>query len=168
MTKETTSKKYYPKELKASVLKRLEPPTTDTVTSLSRELDIPRTTIYQWIRVQNNKPKETKPVTRWSSKDKFHVVLETAALSQEELAAYCRKKGLYVEDINTWRDQCINANSVTSKDPLKLEEDLKEEKHRTKELEKELRFKEKALAETAALLVLQKKAQAIWGDIKED
>ncbi len=168
MTKATPSRKYYPKELKASVLKRLEPPTTDTVTSLSREFNIPRTTIYQWIKVQNNKPKETKPVAKWSSKDKFHVVLETAALNQEELAAYCRKKGIYVEDVNTWREQCVNANLVNSKDPRKLEEDLKEEKFRTKELERELRIKEKALAETAALLVLQKKAQAIWGDIKVD
>lgn len=168
MTKAASTKKYYSKEFKASVLKRLEPPTTDTVTSLSRELSIPRATLYQWIRMQNNKPRETKPVSKWSSKDKFHVVLETATLSQEELAAYCRRKGIYVEDVNNWREQCINANLTNSKDPLKLEEDLKEEKHRTKELERELRFKEKALAETAALLILQKKAQAIWGDIKED
>jgi transposase len=47
---------------------------------------------------------------------------------------------------------------------LKLEEDLKEEKQKTKALERELRRKDRALAETAALLVLRKKAQAIWGD----
>jgi transposase len=99
---------------------------------------------------------------------KFHTVLETATLTQEELAAYCRQKGLYLKDINTWREQCIKANITNSKDPQKLEEDLKEEKRRTKELKKELRIKEKALAETAALLVLQKKAQAIWGDLEED
>lgn len=168
MAKETPSRKRYSKEFKASVLKRLEPPTNDTVQSLAEELNISRTTIYQWIRAKNNDSGTSGSVHKWSSKDKFHAVLETATLTQEELAAYCRRKGLYLEDVNTWREQCIKANMVNSKDPLKLEKDLQEEKRRTKELEKELRIKEKALAETAALLVLQKKAQAIWGDPEED
>ena len=168
MPKQTSTRKHYSKEFKKSVLKRLEPPTNDTVAGLSRELNISRSAIYQWIRAQDNTSKESKSVTKWSSKDKFHAVLETATLSQEELVTYCRRKGLYLEDIITWREQCIKANTANSKDPLKLEEDLQEEKRRTKELEKELRIKEKALAETAALLVLQKKAQAIWGDLRED
>ena len=42
------------------------------------------------------------------------------------------------------------------------------EARRIRELEKELRRKDKALAETAALLVLKKKANAIWGDEDDD
>lgn len=168
MQKQTQSRKHYSKEFKASVLQRLEPPTNDTVKSLSEELNIAKTTIYQWLKAKHNNSGSSRPAHEWSSKDKFHVVLETATLTQEELAAYCRRKGLYPEDVNTWREQCIRANMATSKDPLKLEEELHEEKRRAKELEKELRIKEKALAETAALLVLQKKAQAIWGDPEED
>jgi transposase len=42
------------------------------------------------------------------------------------------------------------------------------EARRVRELEKELRRKDKALAEAAALLVLQKKVQAIWGDADDD
>ena len=38
------------------------------------------------------------------------------------------------------------------------------ERRRIRELEAELQRKDKALAETAALLVLRKKAQAIWGE----
>jgi len=38
------------------------------------------------------------------------------------------------------------------------------ESKRIRELERELRRKDAALAETAALLVLKKKAQMIWGD----
>lgn len=168
MIKTSASRKRFSKEFKASVLKRLETPTTDTVSSLSEELKISRSSIYQWINASNNHPKGLRPAHKWSSKDKFHVVLETATLTQEELAAYCRQKGLYLEEVNNWREQCIKANANNSKDPSKLEEDLQEEKRRTKRLERELRQKEKALAETAALLVLRKKAQAIWGDPKED
>lgn len=161
-------RRHYSKEFKESVLQRLEPPTQDTVTSLSKELNISRATIYQWIRAKESQPKELKPTTKWSSKDKFHAVLETATLTQEELAAYCRRKGLYLEDLNNWREQCIKANTADAKDPVKLEEDLQAEKRRSRELENELRIKEKALAETAALLVLRKKAQAIWGDPEVD
>ncbi len=161
MVKKNSLRKRYSNEFKASVLKRLEPPTKDTVTSLSEELNISRSAIYQWIRAKKSNLKGIRPAHKWSSKDKFHIVIETATLTQEELAAYCRRKGLYLEDLNTWREQCIRANMTNSKDPLKLEEELQKEKRRTKKLEKELRIKEKALAETAALLVLLKKAQAI-------
>ncbi len=168
MSRKTVSKKHYSKEFKESVLERLKAPANSTVAALSKELNISRTTIYQWIKAQENNSNIPKPLAKWSAKDKFHAVLETATLSQEETAAYCRRKGLYLEDINIWREQCIKANMPNSKDPVKLEECLREEKRRTKELERELRIKEKALAETAALLVLQKKAQAIWGEPKED
>jgi len=168
MSETSKNRRSYTKEFKESVLKRLEPPTDDTVASLSEELAVSRTTIYQWIKAKNNKEGNPKSSGRWTSEDKFHVVLETSTLTEQELAAYCRRKGLFVEDVKAWREQCLKANASNTKDPLKLEEDLREEKQRAKSLEKELRRKEKALAETAALLVLQKKAQAIWGDPEED
>ena len=85
-----------------------------------------------------------------------------------ELAGYCRRKGIYVDEVKAWKEQCIKANQGTMEDPKELKESLKGEKNKVKKLEKELRIKEKALAETAALLVLRKKANAIWGDQKEE
>jgi transposase-like protein len=167
MSKKTT----YSKEFKESVLKRLEPPTKDTPTSLSRELNIPRTTIYQWIRKNNENNKNlnnNKPASKWTSEDKFYAVLETSTFTEVELAEYCRKKGIYVSELKEWKDQCIDANKGITEDPQELKTSLKEEKEKNKELEKELRYKEKALAETAALLVLRKKANAIWGDQEEE
>lgn len=169
MIKSQKTKRRYTREFKETVLRRLEPPTNDTVTSLSEELGVTRGTIYAWIRAKdNNNPYNPKSTKRWTSEDKFHIVLETSTLTEEELAAYCRRKGLFVEDVKAWREQCLRANATKSKDPQKLEQELKDEKEKTKTLEKELSRKEKALAETAALLVLRKKAQAIWGDPEED
>ena len=169
----TRKKTSYTKEFKDSVLKRLEEPTNDTITSLSDELGVPRTTIYQWIKKAETDNKKTsithKPINRWTSEDKFHVVLETASLTETELAEYCRRKGIFVDDVKAWREQCIKANqTITIEDPKELKESLKAEKELNKKLEKELRIKEKALAETAALLVLRKKANAIWGDPEEE
>lgn len=89
-------------------------------------------------------------------------------LSENEIATYCRKKGLYVEELNDWRKQCLRANTTVLEDPERLKIELRDEKQKSKLLEKELRRKEKALAETAALLVLRKKAEAIWGDPEEE
>ena len=171
MTNNKTGKRYN-KEYKDSILKRLDQPSTETVASISEETNIPKGTIYQWIKSNNQNqkgnPVNLKSKNNWTSEDKFYIVLETAALSETELAEYCRRKGIYVEEIKEWKEQCLSANTVRREDPIKLKTTLQEEQKRNKELQKELRRKEKALAETAALLVLRKKAQAIWGDNEEE
>ena len=73
-----------------------------------------------------------------------------------------------MEQIAAWRKACQSANANASEQARNQHEQSKEDKKRIRQLEKELHRKEKALAEAAALLVLRKKAQAIWGDKEED
>lgn len=89
-------------------------------------------------------------------------------MNELELAEYCRKKGLYREQIEAWKRTCLQANGQVFDQSKQLNGALKGEQKRAKQLEKELQKKEKALAEAAALLLLRKKAQAIWGDDEED
>ena len=160
-------KKVYSKELKESVFKRLA--SGEKVPDLARELNIPRNTLYTWRKkVLNKGSNSSKQVSKWNSKDKFQAVLETASLSELETSKYCRKKGIHLEQLKSWIKQCKHANNTKFEDPKKLKENLQSEQERNKELQKELNYKEKALAETAALLVLRKKANAIWGEPKED
>ena len=91
------------------------------------------------------------------------MVPETATLNEAELAEYCRKKGLYAEQIQAWKRACMDANATAAEQQRQNREQSRSDKKRIKKLEGELRKKEKALAETAALLVLRKKADAIWG-----
>ena len=99
------------------------------------------------------------------SQEKFTVVLETATLNETELSEYCRKKGLYPEQIKSWKQACLEANQETPKQAKSS--NSKQDKRRIKQLEKDLKRKDKALAEAAALLVLGKKYDAYWKD-KED
>src|SRR5699024_9463402 len=103
-----------------------------------------------------------------SSQDKFLIVMETFAMNELELAEYCRKKGLYREQIEAWKGVCLQANGQSFDQSKQLNSQLKEEQKRSKGLEKDLQKKEKALAEAAALLLLRKKAQAIWGDEEDE
>ena len=89
------------------------------------------------------------------------MVLETASLSDEALAAYCQSKGLYAEQVRVWRAACEQANARRDVDAATHAQRHKTDKRRIVELERELHRKEKALAEAATLLVLAKKYRAL-------
>jgi transposase len=95
-------------------------------------------------------------------------VMETFAMKELGLTEYCRKKGLYHEQIEAWKSVCLQANGQAFDQAKQLNVQLKEEKQHTKALEKDLQKKEKAPAEAAALILLRKKAQAIWGDEEDE
>lgn len=162
----------YSKELKKSIVSRMMPPKNESVRKLSEEYGITDATLYNWRKEARAAgyatPGDEKVSTKWSSEDKFLIVLETYSMNETELAAYCRQKGLYKEQIGTWRKTCLTANGRDLAQTKQLNQDLKVERNKRNELEKELRHKEKALAEAAALLLLRKKAQAIWGDQEEE
>jgi transposase-like protein len=157
----------YSPERKAAVLKRMLPPNSMAIRQLSQEEGISEATLHKWRAEARGKgqllPDADAGPEGWSSRDKFAAVLETAALNEAALAEYCRKRGLYPSQIAAWRAACEQANDWDRASTARLGQATKEEKKRVKDLERELARKEKALAEAAALLILRKKASAIWG-----
>ena len=162
----------YSPELKDALLRRMLPPNNESITKISREEGISEQTLRNW-RDKARKEGYAAPGTDavpddWSTQDKFLVVVETAGMNETELAEYARKKGLYIEQIKAWKDACMNANGGIAKEASRLNRELKDSEKERRKLEKELQRKEKALAEAAALLVLSKKANAIWGDPEDE
>lgn len=163
----------YSQELKDAVLKRMMPPESRSVAELARETGITETTLYNW-RKSARRAGAVMPgggkqqSEEWDSPAKFAVVLETARLSETELAAYCRSRGLYVEQVRLWRAACEQANARLDVEAATQARQHKTDKKRIKELERELARKEKALAEAAALLVLAKKYRAFPQQQDED
>jgi Transposase len=164
--------KHYSAERKESLLRQMMPPMNKLISELARENGISEQTLYTWRRNLKAQgvavPGNGKNAEEWSSKDKFGVVLETAGLNEAELAEYCRRKGLFIEQIAAWRLACQDANEHTADRNRDQRDQSKGDRKRIKQLEKELLRKDKALAEAAALIILRKKAQAIWGDAEED
>jgi transposase-like protein len=160
--------KSIPIERKEAILAKMAGPDRRSVAELSAEEGISTATLYNWrkeARLQGRLlPGHDDSPEGWSSQDKFNAVIEAAALSETELAGYCRRQGLYPEQLTRWREACSRANDYASSERAHQESLQRAERARMRELEKELRRKEKALAETAALLVLRKKAEAIWGE----
>jgi len=162
----------YSEEFKEQAVRRLMPPNAQSVAQVSRDLGVSDVSLYNWRNQYRDRgnavPADPSNPENWSGKNKLAVVIETAALNEEELSAYCREKGLYVEQVRRWRAAAESGADVDR--PLTAAErrEWQQERKKSRKLEKELNRKDKALAEAAALLVLQKKARAIWGDNEDD
>ncbi len=89
-------------------------------------------------------------------------------MTENELSNYCREKGLYPEQVEAWRSECMHGFMSNKEREADIKKQAKADKNEIKALKKELRIKEKALAETAALLVLRKKLRAFYGEEPED
>lgn len=160
----------YSAEFKEQIIRKLMPPHNRTVASVSREIGISEASLYNWKKQFRAEgyvvPKKPTNADQWDGKAKLAAVIQTAAMNEAERSEYCRKHGLYPEQIEAWKT-AFEASEVAEGSPAS-KADLAAERKKSRVLEKELRRKEKALAEAAALLTLSKKAQAIWGTSEED
>jgi transposase-like protein len=158
----------YTKERKEAILKKMMPPHNRSINELAKGEGICEATLYNWRREARNRgvllPDSDRGSQGWSARDKFNAVIESAALNEAEFSEYCRKKGLYPEQLEHWRRACETANDWDREHNLRLKAEQKADRQRIRQLERELTRKEKALAEAAALIVLRKKAEAIWGE----
>jgi transposase-like protein len=164
--------KQYSQERKEAVLKRMMPPENTPVPVLVEETGISDVTLYHWRKQARARglvvPGDGRNPEKWSSEDKFAVVLETAALNEAELSEYCRKKGLFAEQVVAWKENCLQGNTSAEQLSRSARKEVQKARNENKQLKRELHRKEKALAETAALLVLRKKMHAIWGEYEDE
>ncbi len=163
--------KYSPK-FKERMLTQLVGPGAKSPIYLSKEVGVSKTTLYQWLKEAKigsmSKAKNTEySHHRWSAKAKIRIVREASGLRDEELGAFLRKNGLHEAELQRLRDEVMEA-AAEGFDVRKKSRGKSPEARRIQALEKELMRKEKALAETAALLVLQGKLEAFLASEAEE
>ena len=157
----------YSETVKEAMVMKLSSPGAPSAYSLAREVGIHQSTLSRWVREYGNVGKaggvmKARRPQDWRAEEKLNAVLEYEKLEGEQRGEYLREKRLHSVHIERWKQEFIEglkSSKSGKKDPRDK---------RIKELERELRRKDKALAETAALLVLKKKAQAIWGDREDE
>jgi transposase-like protein len=140
------------------------PPNSQSVAAISRETGISQPTLYAWKKHLQSQghvvPSKPSAPDHWDAKTKLAAVIRTAPMNEAERSTYCREQGLYVEQLEAWKQAFEATNPL---EPAISKADLAAMRKQHRQLEKELHRKEKALAEAAALLTLSKKAKAIWG-----
>jgi transposase-like protein len=155
------------------MVRRMLGPHPVSANTLALEVGVSQSTLSRWLREAptvdamsgqpTNERRKAKSTRSWTPEEKLRVVAAASSLSDEELGAFLRQEGLHEAHLTEWR-QAAQAALGTQK---KRKASASPEARKVRELEKELRRKDKALAEVAALLTLKKKAQAIWGDEDE-
>lgn len=154
--------KFYSPEFKAAMIQRMLEPNAISARALSRETGVSQATLSTWLRrakttelaTMSHRPQDKTP------QDKLRLVMEAATLTGEELGAFLRREGIHSTHLEQWRSEMLVGLSPRSQS----KREVRELKKKNKQLEKQLSRKDAALAETAALLVLQKKVQDLWGD----
>lgn len=170
---ETRTNKYagYPEPLKRSMVARLLMPGGPTPYRLGVEVGIARSTLVEWVRQYANsgpmnEPKERTPRS-WSGREKFRAVVETAKMDEQTLGAYLRTNGLHAADLEKWRTE-LEAELDPKRERRQNRAEWTALQKENKDLKREIRRKDKALAEASALLILKKKAEILFGEIGDD
>ena len=161
-----------------AVEKALERANGVTVKDIADDLGVGHSTLGKWIalaRKQKLEPVQDNEVPRmtvnkrpqdWNAEEKLNMVIACASLDEEKVSELCRKQGVFPHHIKQWKQDFVNGQS--SNTTVNTRSDNKTLRQENKALKKELNRKDKALAETAALLVLQKKVNAIWGNDEDN
>ena len=159
---------HYSNERKQSVISKMNGPDRIPIPQLAKQEGISTPTLYNWRNEARAAgqimPDSDQAPDGWDSAAKFRAVLQAATLTEQERAAFCREQAILPEQLKRWTTACEQANDWDRSRNDSLEKALRNERQNSKDLQKEIARKEKALAETAAILVLRKKLNAILGD----
>ena len=137
-----------------------------SIQSVANALNINLTTLKTWMRqkeqdVNKPAPPKSKRPEDWSPEERLAALQQTYSLLGEDLNTWCRERGVFIHQLEQWKtDFCSHSDSEDKREEARVLRTLKAENH---SLERELLRKDKALAEAAALLVLQKKFRALLG-----
>ena len=139
---------------------------------LAAETDISHGSLYRWVQAYGGGSRVGK-VSRpedWSPAEKLKAVFESQALGEQKLGEYLRSNGLHSNQIETWKAEALAGASAQERKPGRPRKNLElaAAEAKIKNLKRDLRRKEKALAEQTALVILQKKVQEIWGTDEDE
>jgi transposase len=177
--------KRYAAAFRAKMVHRLVGPNAVSANQLAQEVGVHQSTLSRWLLDAQHRgmgtsngaerppsasasTKETA-ARKKSAEDKVRLVFAAETLAAEDLGALLRREGVHDAELAAWRTTAKTAAVAALNGTARNAAPARSaERKRILELERELRRKEKALAEAAALLILEKKRQAIWGDGDDD
>ena len=136
---------------------RLLPPESASLEVVARDVGVSADTLERWRSEALAKPAGERV---WTAAARLEAVITTATMDEVARSAWCREHGVYPQQLQQWRQSATQA-LAEPEEARASPQQTKQDRRRIKELEREVRRKDKALAETAALLVLSKKCEAI-------
>lgn len=160
----------YTESFKDAMVVKMTIPGGVSAAELSRNSGISQPTLSKWKKAHGKiggmaRDRGKRRPQDWTAEEKLKAIVETMKMGEEELGTYLRREGLHSSHLELWTRDIIEGLRVPGGRGKRRV--VSEEKRKIKVLEREVRRKDKALAEATALLILKKKADLIWG-VAED
>lgn len=154
-------RRQYNESFRQQALEKVYTRGSGTVKAVAEDLNMSSGTLKNWMKADKNSSASTvslrsKRPNDWGLAERLQILMQSHGLDEEALNAFCREKGIFRHHLEQWQAAFAAGGAVANR------AELRELKDTNKALTRELNRKEKALAEAAALLVLQKKYQALW------
>ena len=160
----------YSDDFKQQALSKVYQRQGRTIESVAQELNLAQSTLKGWMAAAKKSHTSTptpspKRPEDWSIEARFLALQQSHGLAEIELNAWCRQQGLFPHHLTQWRAAfCAQPAQKTDKADAQA---LRELKKTNQQLQRELTRKDKALAEAAALLILQKKFNSYLEGVDE-
>ncbi|MDP2787544.1 MAG: transposase [Pseudomonadota bacterium] len=163
----------YSPEFKEQALGKARQRGDHTLHEVASELNMSVGTLKGWLKSSSRSDAPSTPLAslpcdllarNWSPAQRLLALHESHALAGSALHAWCREKGLFEHQLKQWNETFCRTTMADPRESRESKTALRELQVKHEKLQRELRRKEKALAEAAALLVLQKKFQALLAD----
>ncbi|MGV8893918.1 MAG: IS3 family transposase [Burkholderiaceae bacterium] len=129
-----------------------------TIKSVADDLNVSYHTVKYWMKRKSvakdsvSATKEKRPQD-WTAEEQLVALQESHGLSGEALQAWCRGRGIFAHHLTSWKAAfCAEGKETTSST-----RELRTLKDENAKLKRDAIRKDRALAEAAALLILQKK-----------
>jgi len=136
----------------------LLPPESAALEVVAREVGVGAGTLERWREDAQSRPARGRA---WTAGARLEGVIATAAMNEAGRSAWCREHGVYLAELEKWRASCTQA-LAEPEEARASPQATRADRRRIRELEREVLRKDRALAETTALLVLSKKVAAIF------
>jgi transposase len=156
---------------KEAIIKKVLSQPGVNLNEIAKQSNVSRSGLTKWLREyklgtlgRSRTCGDTKKIP--SRAERLQHILSTASLNEHEIGVYCRERGLYALQLTEWKNEMITEDNGQKQQ--KLLEEIKLLRDENKRLKQAIQRKDRAFAETAALLVLKKKGDAIWGEYEED
>lgn len=153
----------YTAEFKEQALRKAHERGDKTLPAIADELNLSLGTLKNWLKQSGKSHTRAlptnSPASSWNAEQRLTALKESHHLKDQALHAWCGEKGLFEHQLHQWQHEfCQPGKTVATP----ADAALRQARQQNEKYERELRRKDKALAEAAALLVLQKKFQALW------
>ncbi len=139
---------------------KLLPPQSASVDEVAREVGVGAQTLQRWLGDALSRPARERA---WTAPARLEAVITTASMDEAARSAWCREHGVYPQQLAQWHNSATEA-LAEPEEARASPQQTRQDRRRIKELEREVHRKDRALAETAALLVLSRKLEAVFNN----